>query len=156
VIDQHRGSQVQGIRLAERMALQEFEMGLLTAPPLGDRLERLDIPADQLGERGRSLLLSDKGGGILKRNLAMLSPAQCRSSMRESLAFPVNDRRTAADAHDRRIAGDAIGFFAGFDSWHDGVLRRQAILVSFTSPQQPLNSPECTEILQKRAALRAL
>jgi hypothetical protein len=92
VLDQHRGGQVQGIGLAERMALQEFEMGLLAALPLGDCLERLDIPANQLGERGRSLLLSDQGGGIFKRNLAMPGPAQRCSSMRESLAFPVNDR----------------------------------------------------------------
>jgi hypothetical protein len=56
----------------------------------------------------------------------------------------------------QRIAREAIGLFAGFDSGHDGVLRRQAILVSFTSPQQPLNSPECPQIPQQRAALKAL
>ena len=156
VIDQHRGGQVHGVHLAERMALQEFEMGLLAALPFGDRLERLDIPTDQLGERGRSLLLTDKCGGIFECNLAMSGPAQRRSSMRESLAFPVNDRPTTANADDCRIARDAIGLFAGFDSGHDGVSGRQAILVSFTSPRQPINAPECTQIPQKRAALKAL
>jgi len=62
-----------GAGLAECMALREFEMGLLAALPLGDRLERLDIPMDQPGERGRSLPLSGKGGGIFERNLAMLA-----------------------------------------------------------------------------------
>ena len=90
------------------------------------------------------------------RHLAMLGPAQRSSPMRESLAFPVNDRRTAAHADDRRVARDAVGLFAGFDSGHDGVSGRQAILVSFTSPRQPLNAPECTQIPQKRAALKAL
>jgi hypothetical protein len=43
--------------------------------------------------------------------------------MGESFAFPVNDRRTAADADDRRIAREAVGLFADFDRGHDGVFR---------------------------------
>jgi hypothetical protein len=50
------------------------------------------------------LLLSDQGGGIFERNLAMPGPAQRRSSMREGLAFPVNYRPTTAHADDRRMA----------------------------------------------------
>jgi hypothetical protein len=37
--------------------------------------ERLDLPADQPGERRRSLLLSGQGGGIFERDLAMRGPS---------------------------------------------------------------------------------
>ena len=60
--------------------------------------------------------------------------------MRESLAFPVNDRRTAAHADDRRVARDAVGLFAGFDSGHDGVSGRHRRDTPFLSPVRLLGN----------------
>ena len=79
MIDQHRGGQGQGICLVERVSLEEFEMSLLAALPLGDSLERADIPADQLGERGRSWLHSDTGRWVFECNFTVPRPARFRA-----------------------------------------------------------------------------
>jgi hypothetical protein len=46
-----------GVRngLAERMPLQEFQMRLLASLPARDRLEGVDVPADQFCERRGAL-----------------------------------------------------------------------------------------------------
>ena len=55
MIDQHCGGARQGVRLADRVTLEELQMGLLASPPLRDGLEGIGVPADQLGGDGRAL-----------------------------------------------------------------------------------------------------
>jgi hypothetical protein len=56
MIDQHRGREHQGVRLADGVTLEELQMGLLASLPLGDRLEGLDVPPDQFRERRCTVL----------------------------------------------------------------------------------------------------
>lgn len=46
VICQLLAGQLSGILVADRMPLEEFKCGLLGPPPIPDRLERVDVPAD--------------------------------------------------------------------------------------------------------------
>jgi hypothetical protein len=55
------GRQIERIDFAERVALQVFQMGLLAALPARDRLDGVDVTADQLRKGGRSLLDRHQG-----------------------------------------------------------------------------------------------
>ena len=109
MIDQFGGGEGEGVELAERMALQELEVSLFAPLPLRDALEGLDVPANELGERWRTMIDASECVGMFKRHLAMLCPARCCSTQRESLVFAVDDGLAASNANNRGISRRSIG-----------------------------------------------
>jgi hypothetical protein len=73
------------------MALQEFEMRLLASLPLRDRLERIDIPADQFRDCGRTIPGANQGTRALELDFAMLGPGKSRGAVSKSATFPMQD-----------------------------------------------------------------
>jgi hypothetical protein len=87
VIYQFCGSQGECIAFAERVALQELQMRLLAPLPLRDALKIVDVPADELGERGRSLLdavSADGSSSTTSRCFAQLTAAERCAKVRAS------------------------------------------------------------------------
>src|SRR6516225_5383451 len=119
MIDQHRRGEGERIRLAERMALQEFKVGLLAPLPFGDCRECLDVPADELGQRRCTLLNASERRWILQSDLAMLGPGNRGGSVAEGSAFAMEDYSSAPYADDRGVARRSIGLPACFDRRHD-------------------------------------
>jgi hypothetical protein len=95
-------------------------MRLLAPLPLGDALEIVDVPADELGERGRSLLDSGEGRWILKSDFAVLRPAEGGGAVCERTALAVQDYSATTDTTDRRVTRGSVGLPASFDCRHDG------------------------------------
>ena len=141
MIDQFRGGQGEGVALAERVALEELQMRLLAPLPLRDALKIVDVPADELGERGRPLLDARERRWILKHDLTVFRPADGRGTVREGSGFLVNDRLSAAQPDYRRVAGRSVRLLADFDVGAWRPQRRHDILVAYTSPPQLKNSP---------------
>jgi hypothetical protein len=79
-------------------------MSLFAPLPLRDGFKRIDVPADELGERGCTVLNARERRRILQDNLAVSGPTDCGGSMPERTALTVQDRPAAAYADDRRIA----------------------------------------------------
>lgn len=150
------GCQIERIGFAERVALQVFQMGLLTTLPARDRLEGVDVPADQLGQSKFALLDAHQGCRFFERHFTVLGPAQRRRAMRKGTTFLMQNRCAAPYANHRRVARGTVRLSACFDRWHDDFLRRQAILVPFMSPQQPINYPESAGIPQKHRKWKTL
>ena len=121
MIDQHRRGERQDIRLADRVTLEELQMGLLASLPLGDRLERVNVPTDELRERDCTVLLSSQRRRILEVDFSVPCPGQSRGPMCEGPGFPMDDRLAHALAHDRGLAGRAVRLPACLDRCHDGI-----------------------------------
>jgi hypothetical protein len=134
MIDQRRGRQGECVALAERMALQQLQVSLLAPLPLRDGFKRVDVPADELGERGCTVLNTRERGRILQDNLAVFCPTECGGSMRERAALTVEDRPAAAYADDRRKARISVGLLANFDRRHDGTRGDMAFLSPLCLP----------------------
>jgi hypothetical protein len=58
VANQRRAGEFQGVHFADRVVLEQLEMTLLASLPSGDRLEGLDVPADERGQRYGLVLLA--------------------------------------------------------------------------------------------------
>ena len=84
----------------------------------GDSFKRVDIPPDELGERGRIVLGACERGRILQDNLAVSCPRNCRYAMRESLIFLVDDGLAFSNANDRCVSRGSIGLLACADRCH--------------------------------------
>lgn len=134
------GGQLDGIGLAERVALQEFQMGLLAALPARDRLECIDVPADQLGDGGRAVLYANQGCRVFKRDFAVFCPSLGRGAMIERFALLVQHRCSATKTDHSRIACDTIRLPACFDHGPDESLRGQEVRKAFLSPLCPLGN----------------
>lgn len=113
------GREGERIGFAERMPLQEFQMSLFASLPARDRLERVDVPADQFCERRCAEPLASQLRWIFERDFAVLCPAQRRGAMREGSTLLMQHRRAAADANNRRVARRTVRLFAYFDRRHD-------------------------------------
>lgn len=100
------------------MALQEFQVSLLTALALRDALEVVDVPANEPGERWCALLDAGRRGRIFKDHLSVLRPAHGRRSVRECPGFLVEDRLSPTQPNDRCIAGRAVRLLADLDLLH--------------------------------------
>src|SRR5665213_1231970 len=133
------------------MALQEFQVGLLTALPLRDALEVVDVPANECSEGWCALLDANECRGIFQHYFPMFCPGEGRRTVRKGPGLPMDNLLFHALTHDRGVADRAVRLPACFDRGHDTTWRRQADLVSFMSPPQTVNSPECPRIPQKRA-----
>jgi hypothetical protein len=70
------------VEFAERMGLQEFQVSLLTALPLRDALEVVDVPADECGERRCALLDANERRGVFQRYFPMFCLGQGRRTVR--------------------------------------------------------------------------
>ena len=90
-------------------------MSLLAALPARNRLERVDVPADQFRKGSRALPQPGQLGRILERHFAVPGPAQCGRAVRESPAFPVQDFSLATQPDDGRVARGTVALFASFD-----------------------------------------
>src|SRR5688572_18394220 len=101
------------------MPLQELKMGLLAALPARNRLERLDIPVNQLRERRRTVPLASQRCGLFERDFTMSCPAQRRRAMCKGPTLLVQHCRAAANANNRRIARGPVRLSPCFDCWHD-------------------------------------
>jgi hypothetical protein len=132
----------EGVRngLAERVALQEFQVRLFASLSTRDSLKRLDVPTDQFRNRRRAELLSRQLVGVFERDFAMLCPAQRRRAMSEGPALLVEHCRAAAEANNRRVARRTVRLFACFDRRHEGFLRGQDGWEPFLSPLCPLSN----------------
>ena len=75
MIDQRGGRQGECVALAERVALQELEVSLFASLPLRNGFKGVDVPADELGERGCTVLNARERGRIFQGNLAVLWPS---------------------------------------------------------------------------------
>jgi hypothetical protein len=120
VIDERRRREGECIGLAERVALQELQMSLFAPLPLRDDFKRVDVPSDELGERGCTLLDARERGWIFQRHFAVFGPTESGGPVRERSAFTMQDRPAAPYADDRGIARDSVGLLASFDRRHDG------------------------------------
>ena len=111
----------EGVRngFAERMPLQELQMGLLAALPARDRLKGVDVSADQLRKGIRALLDPRQGCRVFERHFAVLGPASGRRAMRKGSALLMQHRRATANANYSRVARRTVRLFAYFDRWHD-------------------------------------
>jgi hypothetical protein len=150
VANQRRGGELQGIHFADCVVLEELEMTLLASLPSGDRLEGFDVPADEGREADGPVLLAAGYGLVFELYFAVPGPGQRRGAVYECLGFPMDDHLVQTLPYDRGVADRTIGLPACLDRCHDGIWRRQADLVSFMSPPQTLNYPECPKIPQKR------
>ena len=121
-------------------ALQEFQMGLLAALPARDRLECIDVPADQLGDGGRAVLYANQGCRVFKRDFAVFCPSLGRGAMIERFALLVQRRCSATKTDHSRIACDTIRLPACFDHGPDESLRGQEVRKAFLSPLCPLGN----------------
>lgn len=146
VANQRGGGELQGIHFTDRVVLEELEMTLLASLPSGDRLEGFDVPADEGREADGPVLLAAGYGLVFELYFAV----------HECLGFPMDDHLVQALPYDRGVADRTIGLPACLDRCHDGIWRRQADLVSFMSPPQTLNYPECPKIPQKRQNRKCL
>ncbi len=113
-----RGEGVRNVS-AKRMPLQEFQMSLFASLPARNRLEGVDVPADQFGKgRGASPQPSELPR-IFERNLAMPGPTHGCRAVGKCPAFPMQDLSLAAQADYCRVASGTVGLLAYFDRWHD-------------------------------------
>ena len=87
-------------RLYVRLATGDRQLLL----PARDRLEGDDVPADQLRECGRALLLAGHFRRNFESHFAVPGPAQSGRAMRKGPAFPVHYRRASTNAHDCGVA----------------------------------------------------
>ena len=93
-------------------------MSLFAPLPTRDRLERLDVPADQF-RKGRSAeLQASQLRGIFECDFAVFSPAQSCGAMGECPAFPMQDGPLATQPNDGRVARGTVSLLAYFDSRH--------------------------------------
>ena len=118
VIDQRRGRESECIGLAERMALQELQVSLFAPLPLRDGFECVDVPADELGKRGCTVLDAGERGRILQDDLAVFRPGACRYAMRERPGFLMDHCLVTTESYDRGIASRAIRLLVDFDVGH--------------------------------------
>src|SRR6202043_1584519 len=95
MIDERGGRQGECVALAERMALQQLQVSLFAPLPLRDGFKRIDVPADELGERESTVLVARERGRILQDNLAVFSPTDSGGPMSERAALTVQDRPAA-------------------------------------------------------------
>jgi hypothetical protein len=91
----------------------------LFAPlPFRDRFKRIDVPPNELGERGCTVLNTRERGRILQHNFAVFGPGNCRDAMREGLVLLVDGGLAFANANDRGVARGSIGLLACADRRH--------------------------------------
>ena len=78
MLDQGCRGQGQGVRLADRAALEILQVPLLGTAPLGDGLKGIDVPANELAERDRLALPQRLGAGFLELDLRGAWPSSAR------------------------------------------------------------------------------
>jgi hypothetical protein len=97
---------------------------------------------------------------IFECDFAVPGPAQRGRAMSEGPALLMQHGRAAADADNRCVSGGTVRLFACLYGRHgrflEGTRGVETILVSFMSPQQPVNSTECTGIPQKQHKWKTL
>lgn len=110
----------EGVRngLAERMSLQEFQVSLFAPLPTRDRLERLNVPADQFRKRRCAEPKTSQLRRIFERDFAVLGPAQRCGAVGKCPALPVQDGAFAAKPNYRRVTRGTVGLLAYFHRWH--------------------------------------
>ena len=86
VANQRRGSELQGVYLADGVALEELEMALLASLPFGNRLEGLDVPADEGREADGPVLLAAWYGLVFELTSRCLAQARPPSECMNVLA----------------------------------------------------------------------
>jgi hypothetical protein len=116
MIDEGCGGQVEDVGLPYRMALEKLEMRLFAPLPLGEGLERLDVPADEFAQGNGGVLLSPERDRIFELHLAMPGPGQRGGAMREGLGFPGEDGSATTQPNDRGVADAAVCLATCFDS----------------------------------------
>ncbi len=104
MIDEDGGGEQERVALADRVVLQKLQVGLLASLPLGDRLELIDVPPNELAQARRPVLDSDESCRILQGYLAGLRPLLCRCTVLKRLGFAVDDHALPLDADVGRIA----------------------------------------------------
>lgn len=62
------------VAVANRVILRKLKVRSLASFPLGHRLERLDIPANEAGERGYVVFSSDERRRAVKGRFAVARP----------------------------------------------------------------------------------
>jgi hypothetical protein len=83
------------------MALQALQVSLLAPMPTRDRLEGVDVPADQLREGRGASLVPGEFGRIFEGHL------------------PVQDPPLSGQPDNVPVARGAVGLLANLDHWHD-------------------------------------
>jgi hypothetical protein len=117
--DQVRGGEGMRNGLAERMPLQELQMGLLASLPARNRLEGIDVPADQFCEGRGDLPQPSQLRRVFERNLAMPGPTHGCRAVGKCPAFPMQDLPLATQPDYGRVACGSVALLACLDRWHD-------------------------------------
>jgi len=82
------------------------------------RLECVAVPANELGERGRTVLDAGERGRILQDDLAVFRPGDCRYAVRERPGFLMDDCLAATKPHNRGVASRAVRLLPDLDVSH--------------------------------------
>src|SRR5437660_11007005 len=91
------------------MLFQKLQVGLLAPLPLGNLLERIDIPPDEFRESRRTVLGAYESSRVLKRHFAMLCPRLGGGAMSKGLCFLMDDRLSYANSDDSGVSRGAVG-----------------------------------------------
>src|SRR5580698_4471353 len=137
VANQRRGGEFQGIYLTDRVAFEELEVALLASLPFGNRLEGLNVPADERCQRNGLVLPAAWHSLVFELHFAVLGPTGGRGPMSESPGLLMNDRLSTAQPNDRCIAGGTVRLLAYLDVGH-GDLGGD---MTFLSPLRRLCNP---------------
>src|SRR5271165_2463767 len=84
VADQRRRGEFQCVYLADSVSLEELEMTLLASLPFGNRLEGLDVPADERCQRDGVVLPAAWHSLVFELHFAVLGPACGSRTLRKS------------------------------------------------------------------------
>ena len=98
VADQRSCGEFQGVYLVDSVALEELEMTLLASLPSGDRLEGLDVPADERCQRNGVVLPAAWHGLVFELHFAVLGPACGGRTLRKSPVLLPDQRSPFANA----------------------------------------------------------
>jgi hypothetical protein len=112
VANQRRRGEFEGIYLTDLVVFEELEMALLASLPFGNRLEGLDVPADERGQRNGHVLHPPGHGLVFELHFAVLGPACGRGTLRKSPVLLLDQRSAFPDANDRCVARGTVGLSA--------------------------------------------
>jgi hypothetical protein len=130
VVDQEFSGEGYCADLAEPMAFKKLKVRLLASLPFGDRLERVDVPANELAQGLGSVLRLLDGGRVLEFNFSTARPLVRCAAMRKCLRLMVKQDTVSSNANDRAVTRRTVGLLARAYRGH-GVLRGD---MAFLSP----------------------